>query len=231
MTTALQLVLSNPTVGMEEAFNEWYAGPHLIHGVQTPGIVSGQRFKRASGPWPAGKHDYLMIWEIDDPAYALAELAKVKGSDTMPISPAIDMQTVQPPTMWRRAEIRSTALIANDTSSFGTIVFGLYNAAEGEDPAFAEALLTGGLAGIADSAGVIAAQYLTLAEAQIRGNARKFPHGILIELHHEADALAALTEKLATLPHADPARWMAIVFRPMGPRLTKRDARDMAQHT
>jgi len=215
---------------MEEAFNEWYAGPHLIHWVETPGVFSGQRFKRARGPWPAGKHDYLMIWEIDDPAYALAELAKVKGSNTMPISPAIDMQTVQPPTMWRRAEIRSAARIAHDTSSLGTVVFGLYNAADGEHAAFADALLTGGLAGIADSPGVIAAQYLILADEQIRGNARKYPHGLLLELHDEACALEALAEKLATLPHADPARSMAIVFRPKGPRLTKRDAQDLAHH-
>ena len=80
-------------------------------GWKRPACCSGQRFKRAAGPWPAGQHDYMVIWELDDPAYTLAELAKVKGTEAMPISPAINMDTVQPPTMWRRAEMRSAARI------------------------------------------------------------------------------------------------------------------------
>ena len=87
MSSALQLVLSNPNPGLEAEFNIWYAGDHLLHGVETPGVLSGQRFYRADGPWPSGKHDYMMIWELDDPATTLAELAKVKGTDKMPISP------------------------------------------------------------------------------------------------------------------------------------------------
>ena len=66
-----------------------------------------QRFRRVEGPWPSGKHDYLTIWEMDDPAFALAQLAQARGTDTMPISPSVDMSTVQPPTMWRRATVRS----------------------------------------------------------------------------------------------------------------------------
>jgi len=224
MANALQLVLSNPTPGMETEFNHWYGGDHLIHGVETPGILSGQRFRRAEGPWPSGTHDYMMIWELDDPAFSLAELAKIKGTDTMPISPAINMDTVQPPTMWRRAEVRSAARIATDSRSRQTVIFGLYNAADGGDAAFAQTLLTGGLVALADQPGVISAEYLTLADEQIRGNCRKYTHGILIELHDEAAGLAALDDKLAALPHADPARWMAIVFRPLGARTTKADA-------
>src|SRR5579864_4602563 len=86
MSNALQLVLSNPNPGMEAEFNAWYGGDHLLHGVETPGVLSGQRFGRAEGPWPSGKHDYLMIWELDNPAFTLAELAKVKGGEHMPIS-------------------------------------------------------------------------------------------------------------------------------------------------
>ncbi len=223
MSNALQLVLSNPTAGMEAEFNEWYAGSHMQHGVETPGVLSGQRFKRAAGPWPAGKHDYMIIWELDDPAYTLAELAKVKGTEDMPISPAINMDTVQPPTMWRRAEARSAARITADSRSRQTLIFGLYNAAPGEDAGFANALLNGGLVKLADQPGVISAQYLTLADEQIRGNCRKYTHGVLLELHDEAKALAALKDVLTALPRADAERWMAIVFRPLGPRTTKRD--------
>lgn len=220
MANALQLVLSNPNAGFEAEFNDWYAGPHLLHGVETPGVLSGQRFGRIDGPWPAGKHDYLMIWELDDPAFTLAELAKVKGTDEMPISPAINMDTVQPPTMWRRAEVRSAARQIIDSKSLGTIVFGLFNAADGEDDAFADGLIDGGLRRLADVPGVISTQYLTLADEQIRGNCRKFPHGLLIELHDETAGLAALAPLLAALPGADAERWMAPVFRPLAPRLT-----------
>lgn len=227
MSCALQLVLSNPTPGLEDEFNIWYGGDHLVHGVETPGIHSGQRFRRVDGPWPSGKHDYLMIWEFDDPRATLEELAKVKGTDTMPISPAIDMGTVQPPTMWRRAEIRNGARIAIDTTSLQTVILGLYNAAEGEDSSFSDALLSSGLRDIADRPGVVSAQYLTLAEEQIRGNCFKYPHGILIELCDEQDALDSLCNKLANLPHSDPDRWMAIVFRPIGTKMSKADIADL----
>ena len=79
MATCFQFALSNPVPGQEDEFNRWYATDHLVHVVQTPGILAGQRFRRADGPWPSGKHDYLTIWEMDDPAFALAELAKARG--------------------------------------------------------------------------------------------------------------------------------------------------------
>ncbi len=230
MSNALQLVLSNPTEGMEAEFNEWYGGSHMLHGVETPGVISGQRFKRAPGPWPAGKHDYMVIWELDNPAYTLSELAKVKGTEAMPISPAINMDTVQPPTMWRRAEARSAARIAADSETRQTLIFALYNAVPRADDAFASALLRGGLIELADLPGVISAQYLTLADEQIRGNCRKYTHGLLLELQDEEQAVPALKDVLAALPHADPEKWMAIVFRPLGRRTTRRDLAALGDH-
>lgn len=225
MANVLQFALSNPNPGMEAAFNEWYGGSHLRHGVETPGILAGQRFKRAPASWPAGKHDYLMIWEMDDPAFTLGELAKVKGTEAMPVSPAINMDTVQPPTMWRRAEFRTPARVPVDSSSRQSIIFGLYNARAGEDEAFASALLETGLRNMAGLPGVSGAQYLTLADEQIRGNCRKYPHGLLLELHDEQAALAALRDVLPNLPGADPERWFAVLFQPLGPRVTVRDAK------
>jgi hypothetical protein len=213
---------------MEDEFNVWYGGPHLMHGVATPGILAGQRFRRTEGPWPAGRHNYLMIWELDDPAFTLAELAKVKGTEAMPLSPAINMDTVQPPTMWRRAEFRSAARVVTDTTSRGSVIFALYNAAEGQDQDFVEALLGGELLALVDLPGVISAQYLNLADEQIRGNCYKYPHAILFELADEAAAVAALGSMLSALPHADTERWQAVVFRPIGRRMTKADLPAMA---
>lgn len=229
MATCFQFALSNPVPGQEEEFNRWYGTDHLIHGVLTPGILAGQRFRRAEGPWPSGKHDYLTIWEMDDPAFALAELAKARGTDTMPISPSVDMSTVQPPTMWRRATVRSAARIATDTGERKTLVLVLANAVAGENAAFENALLRGGLAELADLPEVISAELLTLADQQIRGSAKKYAYAILLELHDEAKALVSLAERVPALAHLDRERWLAVVFRPIGHRLTTAEARP-AQH-
>jgi len=231
MATSLQFALSNPTAGMEDEFNRWYGSEHLEHGVLVPGVLAGQRFRRVdSAPLPAGIHDYLMIWEFDDPRYALEELAKVKGGDDMPISPAIDMTTVQPPTMWLRANCRNAKCIAIDTSQRQTVVLALVNPVENATAAFEAHLLQGGLCHIADLAGVIGADLLTLAEEQIRGNARKFRYGLLIELADESVAMPAVTRALDTLPHLDKSKWIAAAFRPIGNRMTKADAQRLAQH-
>ena len=223
MATCFQFALSNPTPGQEAEFNRWYGAEHLSHGVLTPGILAAQRFQRSRGPWPSGKHDYLTIWEMDDPAFALAQLAQARGTDAMPLSPSVDMSTVQPPTMWRRATVRTAAHIATDTSERKTIVLMLANAVEGD--AFERALLGGGLAALADVPGVISAELLTLAAEQIRGSARKYAYAVLLELHDEGTALAALEERVPMLPHLDRERWFAVVFRPIGHRLTTAEAR------
>ena len=225
MATCFQFALSNPVPGQEEEFNRWYGTDHLIHTVLTPGVLAGQRFRRVEGPWPSGKHDYLTIWEIDDPAFALAQLAQARGTETMPISPSVDMSTVQPPTMWRRATVRTAARIATDTSERRTVVLMLANAAGGEGDAFEDALLHGGLAQLADLPGVISAELFTLADEQIRGNARKYAYAVLLELHDEGQALASLADRLPALPHLDRERWLAVVFRPIGHRLTTSEAR------
>jgi len=225
MATCYQFALSNPVPGQEEEFNRWYGTDHLIHGVLTPGILAGQRFQRAGGPWPSGKHDYLTIWEMDDPAYALAQLAKVRETEAMPLSPSVDMTTVQPPTMWRRATVRTAARIATDTSERKTLVLMLANAAASEGAAFEGALLRGGLAELADLPGVVSAELLTLADEQIRGSARKYAYAVLLELHDEGRALASLADRVPALPHLDGERWYAVVFRPIGHRLTTAEAR------
>lgn len=225
MSTSLQFTLSNPVQGHEEEYVRWYGTDHLIHGVLTPGVLGGQFFRRIDGPWASGKHDYLMIWEFDDPAYALEQLAVTKGTSAMPLSPSLDMATIQPPTMWRRAKVRNASRIAIDTSQRKSVVLMLANAVAGEDGAFLEALMGGGLAALADLSGVLSAELVTLAEEQIRGNARKYAFGLLIELADEQAGAASLRDLLPALPHLDPERWFAPVFRPIGERMTTAQAR------
>src|SRR5262249_20726390 len=174
------------------------------------------------------KHDYLTIWEMDDPAYALAQLARARGSEAMPISPSVDMSTVQPPTMWRRATVRTAARIATDTSERRTVGLMLANGAGGEGEAFEGALVRGGLAALADLSGVISAELLTLADEQIRGSAKKYAYAVLLELHDEGRALASLADRVPALAHLDRERWLAVVFRPLGHRLTTSEARRAA---
>jgi hypothetical protein len=229
MATCLQLALTNPVAGQDKEFNRWYDDEHLVHGVRTPGMLAGQRFRRATGPWPPGKHDYLAIYEIDDPVFAVAQLAKARGTDAMPISPAIDMTTVQPPLMWRRATVRTGRGIATDTSQRGSIVLMLANAAEAQADAFEAALLHGGLAELADEPGVLAAELLTLANEQLRGSARKYAFGLLLDLDDEARVRSSLEGRLRALRHLDAERWFAAVFRPIGRRLTQQEARARAE--
>lgn len=225
MATSLQFTLSNPTPGQEEEYNRWYGTDHLIHGVLTAGVLAGQRFRRVEGPWPSGKHDYMMIWEFDDPAYALAQLAIAKNSPEMPLSPAINMDTIQPPTMWRRATVFNAARLASDTSMRKSVVLLLANPAEDADEAFVQSLMRGGLADLADLQGVLSAEFLTLADEQIRGNARKYRYAVLLELADEATGVASLAKVIPALPHMDPERWFAPVFRPIGERMDTAQAR------
>ena len=143
----------------------------------------------------------------------------------MPISPSVDMSTVQPPTMWRRATVRTAVRFATDTSVRGTVVLMLANAAGGEGEAFEGALLRGGLGELADLPGVISAELLTLADEQIRGSAKKYAYAVLLELRDDGAALESLADRVPALPHLDRERWIAVVFRPIGHRVTTSEAR------
>ncbi|HWH97587.1 MAG TPA: hypothetical protein VNS80_04400 [Pseudolysinimonas sp.] len=225
MHNAMQFVLSNPVEGMSEEFNRWYAGPHMDHTLNTSGILAGQRFARRPGPWPSGTHDYLTIWELDDPASTLEALSAAKFTDRMPISPAIDMAGLQPPTMWHRATVRTVERVPADSVARATLVLVLANATADGDDMFAAELLSGGLARLADTHGVLAAHFFTLAEEQIRGNARKYRFGVILDLWDEI-ALESLAELVPALPALDADRWLAPVFTASGPRMTAADPSD-----
>ena len=221
MATSLQFALCNAVTGMENEFVNWYGTEHLEHVLSVPGINAGQMFHRVTGPFPPGKHDFMMIWEFDSPQYALTQLAEAKGSTQMPISPALDFQNVQPPTMWIRATIRSAARIATDTEQRGPLVLALLNAEKDQYDRFEEDILQTHLRQIADLPAVQAASFLTLARQQIRGSARKYRCAVLVELDNEAAGLQQLADVIPALPLLDQERWIAPVFRPNGKRTLK----------
>ncbi len=95
------VVLSNPTSGMEDEYNEWYDNTHLKEVLDVPGMVTAQRFKihddsLLPGVNPA--HKYLAIYEIetDDIAAVLSDLRSRPGTAAMTISDAFDRNTVNP---------------------------------------------------------------------------------------------------------------------------------------
>lgn len=95
------VVLSNPTEGKEDEFNEWYNEIHLKEVLQVPGFVGAQRFKihpPSLLPHQNPSHNYLAIYEIetDDIAATLADLRSRPNTPAMFISDAFDLTTVSP---------------------------------------------------------------------------------------------------------------------------------------
>ena len=93
------LVFSNPVAGREAAYNHWYDNRHLQDLLRVPGIVSARRFKVSDvqlnpGDEPPGS--YLALYEIeaDSPEKAFAEIRARTGTEAMPLSDAIDLQSV-----------------------------------------------------------------------------------------------------------------------------------------
>jgi len=95
----LFLVLSNPTAGMEEEYNEWYDTVHVPEVLATPGMVSAQRFalreteaSRASGAEPA--HRYLAVYEMKgDPDVVMGHVREAMASGVMHLHEALDLSS------------------------------------------------------------------------------------------------------------------------------------------
>lgn len=89
------VVLTNPTAGQEDEYNDWYTNRHLRDVVAIPGIRSAQRFKLMDAMGFEHRHRYLAIYEIesDDPHAVIQELLSRRGTESMVISDALDMDT------------------------------------------------------------------------------------------------------------------------------------------
>jgi hypothetical protein len=94
MSKHLLIVMTNPSEGREDEFNDWYTNTHLPDVLKIPGIVAAQRFglspvQRMEPPLP---WSYFAIYEIetDDLAATIADLGNRSNTALMPISDAMD---------------------------------------------------------------------------------------------------------------------------------------------
>lgn len=61
----LVLVLTEPTEGQEDEFNDYYENTHLDEVIETAGWKSAQRFKLAGGAGADCPLPYLAVYEAD----------------------------------------------------------------------------------------------------------------------------------------------------------------------
>jgi len=89
------VVLTNPSAGKEQEYNEWYNKQHIPDVLNVPGMVCAQRFRLADTQMgPDGKtYKYLALYEIEtnDLAGVFKELAARRGTADMVMSDAIDV--------------------------------------------------------------------------------------------------------------------------------------------
>ena len=79
MARHILVVMSSPTQGREDEYNDWYSEVHLAEVVKVPGFVSAQRFELADTQlkdiltpdekgnkvYGESKHRYLAIYEME----------------------------------------------------------------------------------------------------------------------------------------------------------------------
>ncbi len=99
MAKHILIVMSNPVSSDREAdYNEWYTGQHIHDVASVSGFAAATRFvasaAQMSGEQPP--HKYLAIYEIeaDNPADAVKNLGEAVAGGKVPVSDAIDTQSV-----------------------------------------------------------------------------------------------------------------------------------------
>ena len=97
MAKHVLLVLSNPTEGKEDEYNDWYDNTHLGEVLQIPGFTAAQRFE-VNGPPVTGEatHKYMALYDLDtdNPQDALVELGARVQDGQVEMSDAIDGKTI-----------------------------------------------------------------------------------------------------------------------------------------
>ena len=96
MARHIMLVLTNPTAGHEDDFNDWYTNVHLRDVLAVDGFVAAQRFRLADAqlqPDRPAPHRYLAVYEIeaDDPGAPLQSLLSGVMSGAIPLSDTLDV--------------------------------------------------------------------------------------------------------------------------------------------
>ncbi len=88
------VVFTRPIDGGEEAFNDWYDNQHIPDVLAVPGFQSARRLHTVDGLTDAPRYLALYELETDDPAAALAELSARAGTALMPMSEALDPESI-----------------------------------------------------------------------------------------------------------------------------------------
>jgi hypothetical protein len=92
MATSLLVVLTSPTEGREDEYNDWYSNEHLADVLKAAGFAAAQRYKFVPSTLskrPAAP--YLAIYEVDSAQREQAEklLLETATTPAMPISGAL----------------------------------------------------------------------------------------------------------------------------------------------
>ncbi len=85
------VVLSNPTQGREDEYNDWYTDRHLADVVAVPGFVSAQRFRlRDTKAEGAPQQHYMAIYTMrtEDPEHVLEQLTALVESGEIEMTEA-----------------------------------------------------------------------------------------------------------------------------------------------
>lgn len=87
------VVLTRPVEGREDEFNQWYNDVHLDDVLKIPGFTAAQRFRIVGEPVNTeNAWKYYAVYEVDhdDPKSVLDELIARVGTESMPMSEAMD---------------------------------------------------------------------------------------------------------------------------------------------
>jgi hypothetical protein len=99
----VMLVQSQPRPGQDEEYHRWYDQEHVPDLLKIPGIIAGTRYAALPTDFPSPDHPNLAIYEIeaDDIGAVMAEFNRRATEGLMPVSPAIEIETVK---LWLYAQ-------------------------------------------------------------------------------------------------------------------------------
>lgn len=101
MADHILVVFSAPVAGRELEYEQWYDTQHLRDIVALPGFVAARRFdlaEQSMGRGGAPPTAHVAVYEIDgDLGTALDALRAARGTSTMEVSPAMDLERA---TIW-----------------------------------------------------------------------------------------------------------------------------------
>jgi hypothetical protein len=90
------LVFSDPALGRDKEYNEWYSDQHLQDLCALTGFTSAQRFKLLNVTQGTTLNGYLAIYDIetDDIQWVIENMMSKKDTPAMEISPSLNLATL-----------------------------------------------------------------------------------------------------------------------------------------